>query len=69
MRGETKRDQKNQTGHPLWSRVLAPSLEHGNQSNEKYGDGADSKNLHQHNRGPFPCDNRIHVAVIPRSTQ
>jgi hypothetical protein len=35
MRGESKRDQKNQTGQPLWNRVLAPSLEHSNQSNEK----------------------------------
>jgi len=47
-RRDAKNNQESQAGHTLGKRVLAPGLEHGYQSNEKYCDGTASKNLHQH---------------------
>jgi len=35
MRRKTEGDQKSQAGNALRQRILAPTLEHSNQSNEE----------------------------------
>jgi hypothetical protein len=59
-RRKTKSDQKSQAGQPLRNCALAPTLEHGNQSNEKQDDSATGENLQKHDLSPpqLPFRNR-----------
>jgi hypothetical protein len=42
---DAKGGQEKQAEHPVRRVVLAPALEHGDQSNEKHHDGKTAKNL------------------------